>query len=91
MFNTIILFSKPQLAEILKLYKNYQRIVAIVYANKIADAYKELRINPFKVAQTSTTKLFRYLPIDPLLGIREHYILVNLVYSISTYRLLLLQ
>ncbi|KAJ5055454.1 vi polysaccharide biosynthesis protein vipA/tviB [Bipolaris maydis] len=90
-FNTIISVSKPEVAEMSKLYENCQRTVAIAYANEMADACKDLGIDPFEVAQTSATKPFGYLPMYPSLGIGGHCIPVNPVYFMSTCRLPLLQ
>lgn len=74
-----------------KLYENCQRTIAIAYANEMADACKELRIDPFEVAHTSATKPFGYLPMYPSLGIGGHCIPVNPTYLMSTCKLPLLQ
>ncbi|EUC29296.1 hypothetical protein COCCADRAFT_106923 [Bipolaris zeicola 26-R-13] len=90
-FDTVIPVSKPEVAEMSKLYENCQRTIAIAYANEMADACKELGIDPFEVAHTSATKPFGYLPMYPSLGIGGHCIPVNPTYLMSTCKLPLLQ
>ncbi|USP78694.1 WecC, UDP-N-acetyl-D-mannosaminuronate dehydrogenase [Curvularia clavata] len=90
-FDTVIPVSKPEVAEMSKLYENCQRTIAIAYANEMADACQELGIDPFEVAQTSATKPFGYLPMYPSLGIGGHCIPVNPVYLLSTCNLPLLK
>ncbi|KAJ6198301.1 hypothetical protein J3E72DRAFT_394543 [Bipolaris maydis] len=90
-FDTVVPVSKPEVAEMSKLYENCQRTLAIAYANEMADACKELGIDPFEVAQTSATKPFGYLPMYPSLGIGGHCIPVNPTYLMSTCKLPLLE
>jgi nucleotide sugar dehydrogenase len=90
-FDAIVPVSKPEVAEMSKLYENCQRTIAIAYANEMADACKELGIDPFEVAKTSATKPFGYLPMYPSLGIGGHCIPVNPIYLMSTCKLPLLQ
>jgi UDP-N-acetyl-D-mannosaminuronate dehydrogenase len=90
-FDAIVPVSKPEVAEMSKLYENCQRTIAIAYANEMADACKELGIDPFEVAKTSASKPFGYLPMYPSLGIGGHCIPVNPIYLMSTCKLPLLQ
>jgi nucleotide sugar dehydrogenase len=90
-FDTVIPVSKPEVAEMSKLYENCQRTLTIAYANEMADACHEIGIDPFEVANTSATKPFGYLPMYPSLGIGGHCIPVNPVYFMSTCNLPLLQ
>lgn len=90
-FDTVVPVRKPEVAEMSKLYENCQRTIAIAYANEMADACKDLGIDPFEVAQTSATKPFGYLPMYPSLGIGGHCIPVNPVYFMSTCKLPLLK
>jgi UDP-glucose/GDP-mannose dehydrogenase family, central domain len=43
--------SKPEVAEIMKLYENCQRMVCIAYANEMVDAYVEHDTDPFEVCK----------------------------------------
>ncbi|KAH9205979.1 vi polysaccharide biosynthesis protein vipA/tviB [Leptodontidium sp. 2 PMI_412] len=90
-FDTVVPVSKPEVAEMVKLYENCQRTVAIAYANEMADACIPFGIDPFEVAKTAATKPFGYLPIFPSLGIGGHCIPVNPTYFMSTCNLPLLQ
>lgn len=90
-FDTVIPVSKPEVAEMTKLYENCQRTITIAYANEMADACQELGIDPFEVANTSASKPFGYLPMYPSLGIGGHCIPVNPVYFMSTCNLPLLK
>jgi nucleotide sugar dehydrogenase len=90
-FDTVIPVSKPEVAEMSKLYENCQRTIAIAYANEMADACQGLGIDPFEVAHTAASKPFGYLPMYPSLGIGGHCIPVNPVYFMSTCNLPLLQ
>jgi nucleotide sugar dehydrogenase len=90
-FDTVVPVSKPEVAEMSKLYENCQRTLTIAYANEMADACHEIGIDPFEVANTSASKLFGYLPMYPSLGIGGHCIPVNPVYFMSTCNLPLLQ
>jgi nucleotide sugar dehydrogenase len=90
-FDTVVPVSKPEVAEMSKLYENCQRTLTIAYANEMADACHEIGIDPFEVANTSASKPFGYLPMYPSLGIGGHCIPVNPVYFMSTCNLPLLQ
>ena len=90
-FDTVVPVSKPEVAEMVKLYENCQRTIAIAYANEMADACIPLSVDPFEVARTAATKPFGYLPIFPSLGIGGHCIPVNATYFMSTCNLPLLQ
>lgn len=90
-FDTTIPVSKPEVAEMAKMYENCQRTVAIAYANEMADACVPFDIDPFEVARTAASKPFGYLPIYPSLGIGGHCIPVNPIYFMSTCKLPLLQ
>jgi nucleotide sugar dehydrogenase len=90
-FENVIPVSKPEVAEMLKLYENCQRTVAIAYANEMVDACIPLGIDPFEVAKVASSKPFGYLPVFPSLGIGGHCIPVNPEYFMSTCDLPILQ
>jgi len=82
-FERVVKVSKPEVAEMTKLYENCQRMMAIAYANEMADACIPHGIDPFEVAAAAATKPFGYLPINPSIGIGGHCIPVNPFYLFS--------
>jgi len=84
-FDTVIKVTKPEVAEMAKLYENCQRMIAIAYANEMADACIPLGIDPFEVAAAAATKPFGYLPITPSAGVGGHCIPVNPLYLLSNF------
>ncbi|KAK3304935.1 nucleotide sugar dehydrogenase [Chaetomium strumarium] len=82
-FERVVKVSKPEVAEMTKLYENCQRMMAIAFANEMADACVPHGIDPFEVAATAATKPFGYLPIVPSLGVGGHCIPVNPYYLFS--------
>ncbi|OTB02246.1 hypothetical protein M426DRAFT_264736 [Hypoxylon sp. CI-4A] len=83
-FDTIVEVSSPETAEMTKLYENCQRMVAITYANEMADACVPLGIDPYEVCRAASTKPFGYMPYTPGLGVGGHCIPVNPYYLIHT-------
>ncbi|PVI05812.1 carbohydrate esterase family 4 protein [Periconia macrospinosa] len=90
-FENVISVTKPEVAEMTKLYENCQRTIAIAYANEMADACVNFGIDPFEVAHTAASKPFGYLPVFPSPGIGGHCLPVNPVYFMSTSNMPLLQ
>ncbi|KAJ4264279.1 hypothetical protein NW762_005475 [Fusarium torreyae] len=82
-FDSIVPVSKPEVAEMCKLYENCQRMMCIAYANEMADACQGLGIDPFEVSRAAATKPFGYLPFTPSLGVGGHCIPVNPYYLLS--------
>ncbi|CCF46427.1 polysaccharide biosynthesis protein vipA/tviB [Colletotrichum higginsianum] len=82
-FDTIVPVSKPEVAEMAKLYENCQRMVCIAYANEMADACASHGINAYEVSDAAATKPFGYLPFEPSLGVGGHCIPVNPYYLLS--------
>ncbi|KAK6223182.1 polysaccharide biosynthesis protein vipA/tviB [Colletotrichum tabaci] len=82
-FDTIVPVSKPEAAEMAKLYENCQRMVCIAYANEMADACASHGINAYDVSDAAATKPFGYLPFEPSLGVGGHCIPVNPYYLLS--------
>jgi UDP-N-acetyl-D-mannosaminuronate dehydrogenase len=58
MFRAVITVSKPEVAEMMKLYENCQRMICIAYANEMADACVEHDTDPFEVCKAASTKPF---------------------------------
>ncbi|KAF4635206.1 hypothetical protein G7Y89_g2888 [Cudoniella acicularis] len=82
-FKSLVSVSKPEVAEMTKLYENCQRMMAIAYTNEMADACVGHGIDPFEVSKAAGTKPFGYLPITPSLGVGGHCIPVNPYYLFS--------
>jgi nucleotide sugar dehydrogenase len=90
-FSQVVPVSKPEVAEMTKLYENGQRMVGIAYANEMADAALCQGINPFEISAAAATKPFGYLPLDPGLGVGGHCLPVNAQYLLSTCAMPLLR
>ncbi|KAK6714942.1 hypothetical protein SNK03_005779 [Fusarium graminearum] len=90
-FDSIIPVSKPEVAEMCKLYENCQRMMCIAFANEMADACQGLGINPFEVSEAAATKPFGYMPYTPSLGVGGHCIPVNPYYLLSNCEFPLLE
>jgi nucleotide sugar dehydrogenase len=90
-FNTIAPVSKPEVAEMMKLYENCQRMMCIAYANEMADACIPHDIDPYEVCSAAATKPFGYMPFTPSLGVGGHCIPVNPYYLLSNNSFPLLQ
>jgi UDP-N-acetyl-D-mannosaminuronate dehydrogenase len=82
-FDTVYTVSKPEVAEMMKLYENCQRMMCIAYANEMADACIPHGIDPYEVCRAAATKPFGYMPFTPSLGVGGHCIPVNPYYLLS--------
>ena len=82
-FDQVVPVSQPEVAEMMKLYENCQRMVCIAYANEMADACASHGIDPFEVCRAASTKPFGYMPYNPGLGVGGHCIPVNPYYLLS--------
>ncbi|KLO89560.1 NDP-N-acetyl-D-galactosaminuronic acid dehydrogenase [Fusarium fujikuroi] len=90
-FDHVVPVSKPEVAEMMKLYENCQRMVCIAYANEMADACGAHDIDPYEVCRAAATKPFGYLPFSPGLGVGGHCIPVNPWYLLSNSKFPLLR
>lgn len=90
-FRSIVKVSKPEVAEMTKLYENCQRMVCIAYANEMADACISHQIDPFEVSSAASTKPFGYMPVTPGVGVGGACIPVNPYYLLANNRFPLLQ
>lgn len=79
-FENIVSVSRPEVAEMTKLYENCQRMICIAYANEMADACASHGIDPYEVSRAAATKPFGYMPYTPSLGVGGHCIPVNPFY-----------
>ncbi|KAI1015280.1 hypothetical protein LB504_011006 [Fusarium proliferatum] len=82
-FDNVVIVSKPEVAEMMKLYENCQRMVCIAYANEMADACIPHGIDPYEVCSAASTKPFGYMPYAPGVGVGGHCIPVNPYYLLS--------
>lgn len=89
-FESIVPVSRPEVAEMTKLYENYQRMAMIAYANEMADACIPHGVDPFEVS-SAATKPFGYAPFAPSLGVGGHCIPINPYYLLSNSTFPLLQ
>ncbi|KAK5989724.1 UDP-N-acetylglucosamine 6-dehydrogenase [Cladobotryum mycophilum] len=87
----VVPVSRPEVAEMMKLYENCQRMVCIAYANEMADACVSHGIDPYEVCKAAASKPFGYMPYMPGLGVGGHCIPVNPYYLLSNSKFPLLQ
>jgi nucleotide sugar dehydrogenase len=90
-FDTIVPVSKPEVAEMMKLYENCQRMIGIAYANEMADACIPHDIDPYEVCEVASTKPFGYMPYTPSVGVGGHCIPINPFYLLSNSHFPLLE
>ncbi|KAI4151071.1 MAG: hypothetical protein LQ340_003712 [Diploschistes diacapsis] len=90
-FEEIVEVSKPEAAEMTKLYENCYRMINIAYVNEISDACRAHAINPDEVIDAATTKPFGFQAFYPGLGVGGHCIPVNPYYLFANNRLPMLE
>ncbi|KAH8665306.1 hypothetical protein BGZ61DRAFT_139526 [Ilyonectria robusta] len=89
-FNHVVPVSKPEVAEMTKLYENCQRMMCIAYANEMADACIPHGIDPYEVCGAAASKPFGYMPYMPGPGVGGHCIPINPYYLLSNSKFPLL-
>lgn len=82
-FDKVIPVSRPEVAEMMKLYENCQRMMCISFANEMADACLDHDIDPYEVCRAAASKPFGYMPFEPSIGVGGHCIPVNPYYLFS--------
>lgn len=82
-FNHVVPVSKPEVAEMTKLYENCQRMMCTAYANEMADACVPHGIDPYEVCEAAASKPFGYMPYTPGPGVGGHCIPINPYYLLS--------
>lgn len=90
-FDHLVSVTRPEVAEMTKLYENCQRMVGIAFANEMADACIGHDVDPFEVCRAAATKPFGYMPFTPSIGVGGHCIPVNPYYLLSNNRFPMLQ
>ncbi|WYZ39976.1 hypothetical protein EsH8_IV_000317 [Colletotrichum jinshuiense] len=82
-FDRLVPVSRSEVAEMMKLYENCQRMMCIAFANEMADACIPHGIDPYEVTAAASSKPFGYMPFNPSLGVGGHCIPVNPYYLLS--------
>ena len=82
-FENVVTVSKPEVAEMTKLYENCQRMMCIAYVNEMADACESHDIDPYEVCHAAATKPFGYQSFMPGSGVGGHCIPVNPYYLLA--------
>lgn len=79
-FNRVVPVSRPEVAEMTKLYENCYRMINIAYVNEISDACVAQGIDPNEVIDAAATKPFGFQAFRPGLGVGGHCIPINPYY-----------
>ncbi len=90
-FDVLVPVSRPEVAEMMKLYENCQRMMNIAFANEMADACIPHGIDPYEVCKAASSKPFGYMPFEPGVGLGGHCIPVNPWYLLSNSQFPLLK
>ena len=90
-FETVVLVSTTETAEMTKLYENCYRMVNIAYVNEISDACRMHNIDPYEVIDAAATKPFGFQPFYPGLGVGGHCIPINPYYLFTNNHLPVLE
>lgn len=90
-FQRVVLVSKPEVAEMSKLYENCYRMINIAYVNEIADACALQNIDVNEVVDAASTKPFGFQPFRSGLGVGGHCIPINPYYLMINNKLPLLK
>ncbi|KAK5453633.1 hypothetical protein LTS15_006820 [Exophiala xenobiotica] len=83
-FNRVVPVSKPEIAEMTKLFENCYRMINIAYANEVSDACRTLGLDPNEVIDAAATKPYGFQAFRPGLGVGGHCIPVNPSYLLQT-------
>jgi len=89
-FDTVVPVSKPEVAEMVKLYENCYRMINIAYVNEISDACKSYGIDADEMIDAASTKPYGFQAFRPSLGVGGHCIPVNPFYLLENNDLPLL-
>ncbi|KAF1347898.1 6-phosphogluconate dehydrogenase [Delphinella strobiligena] len=82
-FDQVVPVSKPEVAEMTKLFENCYRMVNIAYVNEMADAARSHGIDPNEMIDAASTKPYGFSPFRPGLGVGGHCIPVNPYYLLA--------
>lgn len=90
-FRTVVPVSKPEVAEMTKLFENCYRMINIAYVNEIADACQKANIDVHELVDAAATKPFGFQAFRPGLGVGGHCIPINPFYLMANNDLPLLR
>lgn len=90
-FKTVVPVSKPEVAEMTKLFENCYRMVNIAFVNEVADACHKQLIDVDEVVSAAGTKPFGFQSFQPGLGVGGHCIPINPFYLMANNDLPLLR
>jgi len=79
-FQQVVPVSRPEVAEMTKLFENCYRMVNIAYVNEMADACRAHGIDPREMVDAAATKPYGFEAFSPGLGVGGHCIPVNPFY-----------
>ena len=82
-YQTVVPVSRPEVAEMAKLFENCYRLVNIAYVNEISDACRAHGIDPHEMIGAASTKPFGFQPFNPGLGVGGRCLPVNPWYLLS--------
>ncbi|KAI6912549.1 UDP-N-acetyl-D-mannosamine 6-dehydrogenase [Hortaea werneckii] len=82
-FRTVVPVSKPEVAEMTKLFENCYRMINITYVNEIADACQKANIDVNELVDAAATKPFGFQAFRPGLGVGGHCIPINPFYLMA--------
>lgn len=72
--------TKPEVAEMTKLYENCYRMINVAYVNEVSDACRTHDIDPYEMINAAASKPFGFQAFYPGLGVGGHCIPVNPYY-----------
>ncbi|KAL3421574.1 nucleotide sugar dehydrogenase [Phlyctema vagabunda] len=90
-FQKVVPVSRPEVAEMVKLYENCYRMINIAYVNEIADACVAKGMDPNEVIDAASTKPFGFQAFRPGLGVGGHCIPINPYYLLTNNTLPVLE
>ena len=82
-YQTVVPVSRPEVAEMTKLFENCYRLVNIAYVNEMSDACRSHGIDPHEMIGAASTKPFGFQPFYPGLGVGGSCLPVNPWYLLS--------
>ena len=82
-YQVVVPVSKPEVAEMTKLFENCYRMVNIAYVNEMSDACRQHGIDPHEMIGAASTKPFGFKPFYPGLGVGGKCLPINPWYLLS--------
>lgn len=82
-FETLVPVSKPEVAEMTKLFENCYRMINIAYVNEMSDACRAHGVDPHEMIGAAATKPYGFQAFYPGLGVGGHCIPVNPFYLLA--------